>query len=539
MKWIKKLKMLPPRKIKIIVLVGLVLSIITVGVFLLVQSMERSVSIDTASYALKCDKSWKIDIKLNDNLKLTHQTGGVINMSIKDLGESDLYKSTKELSDELYFSIEKQNQDYSKISSKSSYISSNGIETIENMYESSKQNSMISIFKFNDKVVIFDYTADKSYFDILLNSVGHIKDSLLMKNKPVQISSKLDEIEATGIKYAEDGVSYEETLDYEIYSNKYHVKYKIPSQFKVSSYDSTTGYYNYIDGSKSIRINTTVTYSSAYDFIKNGYMNTEINLIKKTADYSDVTVENEAISIDDVSGYVYKISYKTGPPYQKTYQKFYVVYSLDDRNTFVVDIQSSDFEITKKLIDGIKLIGSEKYGYNIDKSLVNGTYSGTMIAKSSLADGSSGFSELKYRVPSKYTELDKGQNMYDTRYFGMQYDFKSDEYKYNVLMDFGLMCGHVSASECLERYVTNSNRKYYLLNDMSMEKMSDITIDGKTFEHYSSKNILKSSNESTFDDLIIYETENSGCYTVQIYSDNANINKDIISDFIQFEVSQK
>lgn len=510
--------------------------VIVAGILLFMAFGANTRVINTDSYRLEIDNSWHLDASSSSEFRITHPTGGVITAKIKRLDNGDLLKNNKEVADELFFSIERQNEDYIKISSQSTNIGTNKLEAIENMYESADSNSIVTIFKFDNNVVIFDYTANKAFFDILLNSVDIIKDSLLMKSETAQLTNNLDTIKTTGIKYNNNNKSYDKTINYELYHEQYHVNYTIPEQFKVSTYDSTAGYFNYNNSSTRINVYTKIIYSNIYNYITDDKysIKDEERAIRDSRYNSSVIVDNDRINDEIATGFIYRISYKSSLSKSENNQKIFIIYGLDNIKTFIIEIDSSGDELPKNLVDNIRLIKFEKYGYNIDKTIVDGMYTGTLNISLPNSLSEKKYYEIKYKVPSKYSEIDRGQNMYQTRYFGLYHNSNDDSYKYNISVN---LYNFVDINKCLDLY--KAGREYNFTNGFLLNKKSDININGNKFEHYSSQNTSKSTKALVFDDIFLYELENGGYYTVQIYSDNANINQEIINDFAQLEVAQR
>ena len=92
----------------------------------------------------------------------------------------DNYYSTelKDIIDDIVYSIEKQNSGYSLISVFES--PSDKYDSYSYLYEDYSTQALVSIYKLDNKVIIVYYEAENEYFDIVLDSVEAMLDSLVI-----------------------------------------------------------------------------------------------------------------------------------------------------------------------------------------------------------------------------------------------------------------------------------------------------------------------------------------------------------------------
>lgn len=122
-------------------------------------------------YSLKYDTTWKIVDK--KDLSLKHKKSkATISIKYKELSSNYIDTNLRELISDIVYSIEEQNKDYKLIN----------YEEIDNgysyLYESGNNQVMVDIFKKDSVVLFFYYECDSKYFDIVLDSVDAILESL-------------------------------------------------------------------------------------------------------------------------------------------------------------------------------------------------------------------------------------------------------------------------------------------------------------------------------------------------------------------------
>jgi hypothetical protein len=82
----------------------------------------------------------------------------------------------EEFIDEVVYSIEQQNKEYSLINMKKNDDSK--YESFSYLYEKGMEQVLVNVYKKNDKLVIAYYQADSESYDVVLDSVDTILNSL-------------------------------------------------------------------------------------------------------------------------------------------------------------------------------------------------------------------------------------------------------------------------------------------------------------------------------------------------------------------------
>ncbi|HPE14384.1 MAG TPA: hypothetical protein PLT65_00905 [Bacilli bacterium] len=126
------------------------------------------------NFKLSYDKNWSIESKGDTSLKLVHKSKSLFQVDIIVLDEKYKRSELSTLIDDVLNEIEKDNPNYSLINKTETTICKKGYDAYQYLYETDKEQAMISIGKSNDMIFILTYVADYSCFDILLDSVKEI-----------------------------------------------------------------------------------------------------------------------------------------------------------------------------------------------------------------------------------------------------------------------------------------------------------------------------------------------------------------------------
>lgn len=163
---------------KLIILI-IVCVLLTIGISYSVRvTMQEYCNNDfTVSY----DSTWKSEKNSNSNgLYLKHKkSDAVLNIQCKVLSDSYIDAKLSDIVDDIVYSIEEQNN-HPKLISRLE-ISNQKYESYSYLYEEDKEQILVNIYKKDSKVIIAFYNANSEYYDIVLDSVDNILDSLEIK----------------------------------------------------------------------------------------------------------------------------------------------------------------------------------------------------------------------------------------------------------------------------------------------------------------------------------------------------------------------
>ena len=155
------------------------LTIITVIAIIIINKIDFK-DYHNEYYSLKYDTTWKY-LQDNQNFKLEHKkSGGKLTILTKQL--EDYYIDTKlsVLIDDIISSIQEQNKEYKLIST---YEDEMKYESMSYLFEKDNEQVLVKVCKNNQTILIITYENQSKYFDIVLDSVDNIVNSIEMTSK--------------------------------------------------------------------------------------------------------------------------------------------------------------------------------------------------------------------------------------------------------------------------------------------------------------------------------------------------------------------
>ncbi len=518
----------------IISLILVITIIIVLLAYLLIfnDTTIKESSIKNDYYAVAYDTTWKVKESSNTRLLLEHSTSSSLDINIISLDNDSANSDIDLLIEDVIYSIEKQNRDYKLLSSKKVTITNNDYEAYKYLYENNDMQSMIIIGKVAEKLFIINYCASDEYFDILLDSSQAIINSFKLLNKEIKLTVNAIDIKEEEISFnsSNDTCNYKDVAEYDIYNNHYNVKYSIPKCFALLDFDSVYGSFRETFDTGYISIRTNVVYRNIYEYLTDdtafGTLAANIKSLKEN--YNDVVVQNEKLS-NGKEGYIYKINYDYDLDTTiLKYEQIYLVYYVDYLRTFVIELDAKDTNISKNLVDNIKINSYTKYGKNIEKMYNNDKLTGTMKV---LANKDYYYS-VSYSIPSKYEEQDYSNNMFATRYFGLNKNEKTDNYEYNANIS-------LYKSKTKEQYIESIKKDYSsktLYKEYKLEYVKELTSNNNKFSCY---NLKYTTSSGTFnnEDLLLLAVWDS-LYVVDINSNKKDSSMDIINDLLTVTVNK-
>lgn len=554
----KVIDMLKKYKISVII----ALSIIIVGffgivLFKLIINKSPIKTYENEYYSLKYDTSWCLKQKDNLKLSLNHGKEAKLNIEIITLKDESKYSSIEDLIEEIVYNLEKQNSSYKLISKKETTLSKNEFKGYKLLFESENSQVMTSVYKKSDKLIIFNYEAQNEYFDILLDSVQSMIYNLVIKEKTFDLSNKI--VLNTGdVSYSSDE-ELDKLIDkqstYELAKDNYYVRYSIPSNFELSDFDSKSNYFNFRgQKDKKITISSNIYKYNIFEYLdKDHTVNVykHYDLYKNKDDYSNF-VESLTKLKGPRDAYVYKNSYNYNKAvtYDKNFKKqefkrkdenVMLIYALDKNHILTIDINATGTAITKKLINNIKIKEIKNYSSYITSKKVDGQLVSDL--KRYIGYDKKKIEKISLKIPDKYRELEKQNNIYSNRYFGLNYHEDNNIYDYEIHYEL------TNTSSKAESIVDNINSAFpksygaynYLTNSgeftLNNYKFS-VYIGGYTqlggimftsinrFEYYTNKKVL------------FYELSNGGYLVVEISGNGKEITDEILNDATNFQINE-
>ena len=161
------------KRFKIMVILFFIGFIVALGVS---YSVDMSKSKDGV-FNVKYDSTWKLVSKGEFTLKHKN-TGSIISIQSKILEDNYVDTELKYLIQDIMYSIEEQNKDYKLINISDDVDSK--YEAYSYLYEKDMEQVLVNVYKKGNKLIIAYYQADSDVYDIVLDSVDTILDSLVI-----------------------------------------------------------------------------------------------------------------------------------------------------------------------------------------------------------------------------------------------------------------------------------------------------------------------------------------------------------------------
>lgn len=165
---------------KKVILLIIICVVITLGVSYSIRVTVKEFS--NNDFAVKYDSTWKEEKSDESNgLYLVHKKSkAVVNIQCKVLSSEYMDKKLKDIIDDIMYSIEEQNNHPQLISRLE--ITNQKYEAYSYLYEENTEQTLVNVYKKDNKVIIVFYNANSEYYDIVLDSVDTILDSLEIIN---------------------------------------------------------------------------------------------------------------------------------------------------------------------------------------------------------------------------------------------------------------------------------------------------------------------------------------------------------------------
>lgn len=541
-------------KVIIIILSSLIIfSIIFMIIFNLINKNNKLIKYENNQYEVLYDKSWKLSKSNEKNLLFKHEHGK-IKIDIISLDNDSSYLSIDDFKDELVYNLKTSNKDYKLIKDNSSTIGKNHFNGYELLYENGKSQVLVKLYKNNDKLIVVNYESDNKYFDILLDSAENITYNFNIKDKKYDLESKIL-VENKKLSYSKNDnldKSINKNKSYEISSNNYIVKYSVPSNFELNSFDSISNYFTYKDLENiKITMNVSIRNVNIFEYLDKNYISnvySNYNVWKKSDKYKDF---KELLSKVD-NYYIYKNRY-IDPKHltfdkdfnkkyvDRIYENYELIHPINKNHIAVIKLSSTDTKITKKLIDSIKIdeaINCLGYITSTIKSeeLVSSLKRYTKYDKETI-------DEVTIKLPKKYKEIQDYNNIYKERKFGLNYIEEKDIYDYEVEYRLTSSTSKIDSDiNTINSTFTKTYGKYnYLTKD------NDFTVNNKKFTVYNGGYTNLGGIMFTGIDrfyfyinkkVLYYELSNGGYLIIEISGNGKEIDNNIINEVTNFNIKK-
>lgn len=520
-----KNKMIEIKKHKKAIIFAICIIVIgIVGVIIMKKFILDKINLNeikNSNYELKYNSEWKKS-NVNDTGFILRNNKAQIKLDIIQIEEKDKYKGIEELHDDIIYNINNENKEYTLLSEENKEFTKNNYEGYQLLYETEEANVLLILFKDFEKIYLITYEAPIDEFDFLLENARNIIYSLTItsNNYESKLDNKLDLSDLKLEKYDEVDKMIENTEEHIIASKNYKVTFKVPSNFGKDELNSQYYYSTFkgLSSDEELRITANVWSTNIYNMLDRE------NLFNIYADkiYKEKNGFQESLSQISESEYIYKYSY------ENENENISIIYEIDKNHIFEIELKAHKVKITQKMIDSMGIVNFENYAQNIDKTntlkITNGAENNVL--------------EVKFEIPDKYMQIDKENNIYETKYYAINKN-KDDIYDYEA--EISIITFKPESS--IDIINSSLNKNYGEYNEMASS--GSAKYNDKDFEVYDGGSTLLSGVMLTnknrnyyyqYKKVLFYKLQDGKYIKIVLNGNNKEITNDIINDFTNFYI---
>ncbi len=549
------------KRYKITIIVALVIvfvGILCLVLFNILRSNSKLTALEKKNYSLKYDSSWKVKEKEDSYVILNHKSSkSLLKIEVIDLEKEYKYSDIDDLIDEIVYNIGEQNETYKLISKQKDTFTKYEFKGYKLLYETEAEQAMIMTFKKSDKLIVASYEAKNKYFDMVLDSVQNIIYNFNTTDETFQLKNSI-KTETSQISYSESedlDALLTDNKEYEMGTNNYKVVYEVPSSFELSSFNTTLNLFNLKNSNEiQMRIIVNIYNRNVYEYLdKNEILNVYSDY-EHYKNNSDISYFKEQISELDSKysdSYIYKNSYKTdaikydsklgSSSYKRTDENVKIIYSLNRNHILVITIESKGSPITKKLLDSIKVKSVSNYSSYTKNKIDNGYRIAEL--QDYIGYEKDKVNNIVIKLPENYKEIDKKNNLYNERYFGLNYDDDKELYDYEVHYKLSSIGDVAKNVELLNNMFKKSYGEcnYY-------QTVGNITINDKQFIEYiggyTELGGILFTNINRYKYYInhkalFYKLNDGNYLIIEIKGNGKEISDDMLNQITNFDVIEK
>ncbi len=536
------------RKYKIAIITAFMIILIGIIILVIFKGRIKIKEFSNEYYSFSYDTSWNIKKVTNDTINLKHSSGSILNIEIVDLKDEYKYSTIEDILDEFLFNVENQNESYKLLAKEKCKMTKSEYDGFKLLYENGSSQALIYVCKISDKLIIFNFESDNSRFDILLDSVQNIIYNFNISENKFELSYKINVDTTEKLKYSENKEldKVDEISEYEIADKNYIVNYSIPSRFELSDFNSQDNYFNYRgneDG--SMTLTTHIFNKNIYEYLEKdkniGTIYSDNNNIRKgdDPDYLDFKEDLSEIK-GEKEGYIYKASYTyKGVMSDTKYENIIIAYVLDKNHLFLIELESRNLAISENFINNITMDSFKNYSSYIKRNIEDGNVIGNL--KRYTDSDRTKYDNIKVKLPEKYTELDKGYNIYKDRFYCTDYNEDKEIWKYQI--NYKLTNTIRDLDSQIEFQSSSYKTGYGEYKELTYTK--DIDLNGKKFKVYDG--MYTDITDSLFDrekfivdvKALFYGLDNGGYVVIEVRGNGVEISDDILREVTNFDIEKR
>ncbi len=533
---------------KLVILIATSISVI--GIVLVIIFLNRKINtkvFDNNYYLFSYDTKWSISKKSGLQVNLKNGSKGTLGIQSFQIEDEYKYLNIADFIDDILYGINEQNKTYKLISQSNDKITKYSYDGYKFLYEGDSSQTMVVVTKIGDKMLLFNYEAKNKYFDILIDSVENIIYNFELKPDKFDLNYKIS-VDTEDVSYSKNDALAKkiDKLDsYEIANSNYYVNYSIPNIFKMTSFDSKSGSFVYKEGNNRIILNTYIYNFNIYDYIdstkNSGSIYSDYDYLKKdTAKYKNFVDGINEFNIGNYNGYIYKVSYTNTGTIKNDIDAYIIAIELNKNHILRIKVEGTNIKVPRELLNNIKINSIKNYSSYVTRNVDNGNM--LIELKRFINSDYDKYELLKIKLPEKYREIDKQNNIYSDRYFGLNYDSNNEVYQYNIHYKIS------SLTKDSEIDLVNSNMNSYKtygeVKELSF--LGEREINGKNYSLYNASYYKKGSLYNSSDDSVIYkinekilinELSDGGCVVIIIDGNDIEVDDTLLNEITSIEIS--
>lgn len=535
-------------KILIIVIAILMLSLL----YAIISSKIVEKKYANNNYMVEYDSTWRITNTNNSKIAFVHKTGSKLNFQITKLNGEYQYTDISDMLDDILYDIGKQNKNYKLLAKEKMSVTANNYDGYKILYENGKNQALVVIGKKGSQLLVITYEAESQYYDMLLDSVYNIIYKFKLNDSKVNLNYKLNlsTKKLTWSKNKEVENSLKTISSYKIANNNYLINYSIPSNFKLATFDSSSGYFKY-DGfnsyTKSIDLDTMVLVKNIYEYLDKKLNNYETiyglnKYLKKAKDTKDYKESVSKYNCGSYKCYIYKNSYISLVNEKKySYQNVYLIYAINKNHIFEVQLKATNTTIPEKIVKMIKVKTVKNYASYSERKIVDNKQTSQLKYYTDYTRKNIKIIEIT--LPLNYLEnnLDNS-NIYETKTYNLNYDEENYIYQYKIIYRIssskndaiGSTDSIIEFNKTYGDYQKLSYSGNNIYNDNSFEVYKGF-YSGRKGRFFSNVNRFK--YVAKVETLLLKIGEGDGKYlTITVIGNDAEISDDMIKEVTNFMV---
>lgn len=162
------------KKMKYLIMIIILSLIITFGITFSLKGQVHEYG--NSDFKIKYDNTWKMEETDKGVLLVHKKSNSKVKIQCKVLETKYIDTKLNDIISDIMASVEKQNNSFKLISKLDSFNSD--YESYAYLYEYGMEQALVSVFKKDNKLVIAYFHSNSEYYDIVLDSVENILNSL-------------------------------------------------------------------------------------------------------------------------------------------------------------------------------------------------------------------------------------------------------------------------------------------------------------------------------------------------------------------------